>query len=298
MSPNLFITLYGIGILVTFIGLVLTVLKRGNKYSDMLPGKVYKLLGDLGVLLQRGIPDSEIDEKIDQMKRELATISEDMVKYIKERFPEAPAWKDEKKKNKILQNICVCLQSFLNQVKADPERDRMNVVQYGSGVRCLVKTINRYFADKDDEDTFIKRIIRCKEKIYFSLLGNPYHDPKLTADFVNDFSISADRVYRDELALDKYLNTLKEKWIGKPENLRGVKDEFILPLFTAWNMLSYCKRIKATVRIKDILELTFTERWKEIIYMGLTYDKEYKNIVEETYEKSLEHLKEKSLAFR
>ncbi len=238
-----------------------------------LPGSIFLDLKEIyDLLADPKNPQASRATAIRKAQDKLGSISEGLVEFLAKDGHNSLSY--DPKDTLIVQNVAVCLYTFLEQIKNERRRTTLEPT-YPKAIWRLARAINGYFQHDFGRERFILDLISCKERIYLSLYRNSEWNEEVTAKFVADFAPPQPRL-RTKEEVAAYLLQLESCWLHQECELRKVNPKYIIPLFTVRNILRHCERnfendtsAHAVDRISNYLA---DGSFKQLCFMGLTYN--------------------------
>jgi hypothetical protein len=289
MTENLFISVYGAGLLLVVV-LIPFFIKRaiklkflGNRQGIKFPGGIFYLLERIDL---NSLSSETTKSEIKGVRLELKKISKNPFWYF---FWEMPCIMNlfyGTQKRNILKNVSICGFTFLNQCENHNEEVKTQYLRrYSDGIRGVSTTLNDYIFGESNSVTFIKNMQKYEKMIFSSLYGSMTYDKKLSYKFLNDFHEMALKINTGiKQSVYTFLQHMDNFWITQPERLRKIQDDLLPPLFTVRNMLSHCYKNwpdsghpsdQLIEKINHIRQLIINEDYSAIMFEGLTYNKHF-----------------------
>jgi len=284
MHQDLFVGLYVAGMVVVASVFVIRLWKaRIRHLGDMLPGRVFRVMSDLNVLSKHQLDDRD-EQVFACLLCDLRDIATELDGFIERKYAELAGdyarMRPCDEVRRIIRNSARCLRTFALTLRRYPRRQDMDFHRFNKAINDLVLTVNQYILQSYDIELFQRRVVVCKENVYFSLLGHRRPDQGITDQFIHDFK----GLSRGE-PLDAYLSKLRSEWLSqaKSDRLQVLDPRMIIPLFATWNVAKHM----LTYSGGDDSKLELLDQWKRLVqatkdrddfwrlaYIGLTYDQD------------------------
>lgn len=247
---------------------------------DIYPGKIFKKALDIRTFIRRSENKdnpSLITYAIDRFRHDMKYISNIRINnYIATEMGYDDKVVVDDKGEIIIKNIAICLRTFWKQVQSENGNVKISN-RYIKGIEQIIWALNSLYSEKRiNYQEFLFQIYQAKSNVYFSLYPGLNFSQEKSKEFIKDVSVNPDMIL-DRSNLKKFIGLLSGKWAKNPQNIRALKPNFVVPLFTLINLLKYYEvnYNNSKKGLEELAEILTKFEHERIISIGLEFDKEH-----------------------